>query len=375
MRSVQRSQFKECWVVILCAIIIRLFFIPFSSFDFLVYSHWYDYILNHGQWQALAHRFSDYNMPYLYLLTLLTYVPINKAIGIKFFSIFFDFVLASGVFLIVWEKYRLFKWPFLAATLILFLPTVVINSAIWGQCDVIYAAFVIYSLWFILKNKFKLAVLFLGIAFSFKIQTIFFLPILGLLIIKRKMSVFLLLAIPAIYIILDLPVYFLGMSFYDILTVYIYQSSETYLVHGAPNFYIFVNNPLFSSWIVPAILLTLIVTLFSLARLSLQAYSNLLVIKSALFFTLLLPFFLPNMHERYFYLAEMISIIWVFYQPRYFFIPMLLQLISIVTYSNYLFRVGESFFTLTPFVMLVCLLTVGYSLFFEKEAQSYIRSP
>ena len=47
-------------------------------------------------------------------------------------------------------------------------------------------------------------------------------------------------------------------------------------------------------------------------------------------------FFLPNMHERYVYLADVIAILYGFYGPRWFFSPIVVQLASLLSYAPYL---------------------------------------
>jgi hypothetical protein len=53
--------------------------------------------------------------------------------------------------------------------------------------------------------------------------------------------------------------------------------------------------------------------------------------------TAMIPFFLPKMHERYFYLSDVILLLLAFYTPRLWLLPYLSQLISTITYSIYLF--------------------------------------
>ena len=60
-----------------------------------------------------------------------------------------------------------------------------------------------------------------------------------------------------------------------------------------------------------------------------------MVIKIALVFAIALPFLLPEMHERYFYLADVISIIYAFSFPRYFFVAIIMQLCSLLSYAPY----------------------------------------
>ena len=41
------------------------------------------------------------------------------------------------------------------------------------------------------------------------------------------------------------------------------------------------------------------------------------------------------MHERYFYLADVVSIIYAFYFPRYFYIALIIQLCLLFSYAPY----------------------------------------
>jgi Gpi18-like mannosyltransferase len=61
-----------------------------------------------------------------------------------------------------------------------------------------------------------------------------------------------------------------------------------------------------------------------------------LILESALLSTLLLPFLLPRMHERYFYPADILSIAYAFYRPRHFWVPIAIELISLFSYAPYL---------------------------------------
>src|SRR2546423_1363771 len=72
---------------------IRLFMLNSIDYDWFL-SPWYDYIRDHGGFRALKDDFSNYTPPYLYLLTIATYLPIPKMYAIKWVSVIFDFVLA-----------------------------------------------------------------------------------------------------------------------------------------------------------------------------------------------------------------------------------------------------------------------------------------
>ena len=86
-----------------------------------------------------------------------------------------------------------------------------------------------------------------------------------------------------------------------------------------------------------------------------------LLIKIALVSVVLLPFLLPRMHERYFFAADIFSIIFAFYFPRYFYLPVLMQLISFFSYQPFLFEKPVNF-TLLTFGMLTVILISGHAL-------------
>lgn len=86
--------------------------------------------------------------------------------AIKLASIIFDFVGAFWVYKIVQLVYPKGQKALLAFIILLFTPTVFINSAYWGQCDMIYTSFLLGYLYFISINKEVLALTFFAISLS-----------------------------------------------------------------------------------------------------------------------------------------------------------------------------------------------------------------
>ncbi len=52
--------------------------------------------------------------------------------------------------------------------------------------------------------------------------------------------------------------------------------------------------------------------------------------------TVVIPFLLPEMHERYFYLAEVLAVIAVAVDKRFIVVAVALQVASVATYYQYL---------------------------------------
>lgn len=57
-------------------------------------SNWFDTLKNAGGLAGIGMNIGDYTPPYLYILALLTYLPVEALISIKLVSCIFDFLLA-----------------------------------------------------------------------------------------------------------------------------------------------------------------------------------------------------------------------------------------------------------------------------------------
>jgi len=138
---------------------------------------WIDFIKDNGYSSSLKYNFYNYTPSYIYILIALAKIGFNPLYSIKFISIIFEYLLAYFIGKIVClesgNKLRL--W--ISIAIVPLIPTILINGALWGQCDSIYAAFVVASIYFILKEKQFISILFLGLAFVFKIQTVFIFPL------------------------------------------------------------------------------------------------------------------------------------------------------------------------------------------------------
>jgi Gpi18-like mannosyltransferase len=77
----------------------------------------------------------------------------------------------------LWLKQLHPLFPAVIAVISLFLPTVLINGSLWGQIDASYTAFSLIALYYLQKNKPFVSSLWYGLAISFKLQAIFFLPV------------------------------------------------------------------------------------------------------------------------------------------------------------------------------------------------------
>jgi Gpi18-like mannosyltransferase len=344
-------------VVVVVALSVRMLLLPSESEDYRTFlDPWYLHIVIFGGFRALADpSFSDYNVPYLYLLAALTYLPLPALVGIKWVSTLFDLVLAYYTFRIVLLLRPTRPWDALgAAAAVLFLPTVVTNSGWWGQCDSIFTAFLVGGVHYVLRYRPWWACTFFGIALAFKFQAVFLFPLLLVLVLVGRVPWRSLLAVPAAYLALDVPALVLGADPGQLLTVYARQTNAyPFLTVNAPSAYQFVSVPGNTDSVRRAGVLvagTLVALLIGLAVWSLRrgrrgvpaaglgapGLTDSRIVLLATSSAIVVPFLLPSMHERYFYVADVLTVIAAFRLPRQlWYVPVLVQLASFGSYLKY----------------------------------------
>lgn len=280
--------------------------------DFLAV--WVDWFRANGGVHALGMPVGNYNVPYLTLLALFSGAQMPDLYWIKLISIFFDLLLAwSAMQLVglftgkVWRR-------LLAFFLVLFWPTVVLNGALWGQCDSIYSALCLMGLWLILADRPWAGVTAMGAAFAFKLQAVFLLPMLLLFWIAKKLKWYHLAAFPAVNIVLVLPAVAAGRGLWDALTVGFQQTGSigAGLNYNSPSifaFFRYIPNTQTASVVGIAAAALVIVLLAVVAWYFRSIANNRALLLCAVIMSIAVPFFLPHMHERYFFCADMMTLV------------------------------------------------------------------
>lgn len=342
------------------AIGLRLASFPNQNIDTRGYLNWYSQIEARG-FVALADDFSVYTPPYLYLLWLATWVRgvLPPLTAIKLIPVLFDALSAFAVFKLVRLKFPQGQVPWLAAAGFLLLPTVLLNSAYWGQIDSLYTSFLLLCVYFLLTERPAPAMLMLGLSLSIKAQAIFLFPFLAVLFLKKRIPWLTLLIPPLVFVVSILPAVWAGRPFMEALTIYLSQSGEFQQVSmHAPNLYSFaVGHP---TWRQPIYYGGLALTAAVLGGWILVyarrrfALTLRLVLLTALVSAALTPFLLPRMHDRYFYPADNLSYVLAFFAPSYWYVALGYQVISSLVYALFLFRMTDQqnqFFLLTAILL------------------------
>jgi Gpi18-like mannosyltransferase len=327
------------------ALAVRLLLIPFTNFDTDGYSRWYDFIVRNGIPSALGQNFAIYTPPYLYLLSLVTLTKdlIPKIVAIKSIPIFFDLVNALLIVRILRLKYTAGTPPYLGAAFFLLAPTVIMNSALWGQVDSFYTCFLLITLFLLLTDRPLPAMLVFGLALSVKAQAAFLGPFLLLMALQKRIPWYAFGLVPLAYLAAMLPAMLAGRTLWDVLTVYLNQAAELQIPsHNAPNWYIFVPQSTYAVSMPIGMLIAVVASVSWAYFHRHSSHKNEVVVLAALVSVALTPFLLPKMHDRYFYPADVLSILLAFSAPQFWFIPICYQVISSLVYAIFLIEADRS---------------------------------
>lgn len=349
----------------------RTAMLDYQTADYVSFLSLWTQVFREGGFHTLAENVGDYNLIYQYLLLLIAKAPVKDLYLIKLVTVVFDYLLAL-VMMCAAGLYggREMRTPALLVTLAL--PTVLIDGACWGQCDPVYVFFIVLSLYMLETDRPYRSAIALAVAFAFKLQTIFFFPIVLLGLIHKRFNWKHALAFFAAYLVTMLPALAAGRPFMDALSVYANQSMGQYydrLTYNAPNLYLFFPMMMFDAsqeftWmryvadidgqtsnaylqdalmpqlqhaaLYACILLTLTVVAYWLIHR--REVTEDMTLDMALFFAIFLPFIMPKIHERYFFLADMLSVLYAFRYRDRRFVPVLVVTASLMCYMPYITR-------------------------------------
>ena len=344
-----RSRTQQATVLILVplAFVLRYCFLTYETLDYQDWIRvWIQSLRDMGPWKGLGQEIwsCNYNVPYLYFLSLISLSDIYDLLLVKLLSIFFDVVLA-------WAAMRLVGAvtggdpvkKLFAFCLTLWLPSVVLNGALWGQCDCIYAAFAVLAIYLVLDGRPGLSVACAALSLSFKLQGIFFLPVYFLYLITGRIKWKHILIFPAVYVASILPAVLAGRGFWELLTLYVrntgtigdglnYNSSSIYSLPGFDRM-----SGAFGERVGIVLAFFFCVGLFVWFALRFKKDTDQRALfGAAVLFAVGVPFFLPHMHDRYFFVADILTLAMAVASPAFIPAAVCVSFGSLLGYHAYL---------------------------------------
>ena len=297
----------------LAAISLQIAVIQLITPDLIVYNiPWFDHIVASGPIAAFAAPFGNYSPPYYYLLVaaLPLHDVIPAALTIKLVSFACTALLALAVWrlLIALRVAHAARW----ALVVPLLPSVMMSGAILGQCDALYAAPCVMAVAAAINRRHAAMFAWCGVAFAVKAQAIFIAPFVLAIIIARRIPVRLWLAAPLAYAALLLPAALAGWPVASLLTIYLHQS-ETFddIARNAPNIWMIAQLGGITTPLVGLALATAVGAVAAYAArfgATARHFAGPMLLRLALLAPLIVAGLLPKMHDRYFFLADVLSL-------------------------------------------------------------------
>lgn len=322
-----------------CALYARVALLPYESGDFEVYlSEWVRQFGEMSVKEALNVSVGNYNLPYIYYLIILSRFSVEKLLHIKTFSCFFDVVLAFAAMKLVMldtEDRRLQLGAFLV---VLLSPTVMMNSTLWSQCDSVYAAFCLIAIYAALSGRGRLCAISWTLGFCFKLQAVFVLPAMCAALFMGRVKPRHLLWIPAVYLASLIPALAAGRSLASCMSIYTNQIGQYKgLFINAPTVWCLFGNTRIEAISNMSVYLALgVLMIFTFCAVSFAPrLDNRRLLKLFFLSALLAAYILPRMHDRYFYVAEVLAIVYFMYDRRKWYVPAVLTLSSLTSYMEY----------------------------------------
>ena len=341
MDKIRQLGCKAAMVLLFLGLCLRITLFDHISGDYVSFlSIWTDTMRGMTITEALSTPIGDYNMPYLYIILLISRLPFYDLYCIKLFSVAADAFLALGVAKLAKHLTGKDTTTLIAFSAVLFCPTFWFNSGYWGQCDSIYAMFALWGLYFALTKCPRASMALFALALSFKLQAIFLLPILAFLLVTENVKLRHLPIFFVTFFAASLPALLGGRSFSDTFSIYFDQmEAYPYLSLNAPSFWSMINNDYFyelaSAPVLLAVIATLLIVYFFLRKY--DRMDDAVLTELGLIFSLTIPWLLPKMHERYFFLAETLSILYAAKYPKRTPAAIILLLGGFLIYCPYLF--------------------------------------
>ena len=288
--------------------------VPPDLIEFVI--PWYGHIVERGPIDAFTEPFSNYTPPYLYLLAVasLAHELLSPLSVVKWLSVagtgFLALSVADLVKALGGDRKR--------AAFTFIVPTIALNAALLAQCDALWAGACVFAVAAMVRGRTVASLVWCGVAIAFKAQAAFVAPFIVGALAGRRAALWQ-WTIPAlIYAALMAPAWLMGWPVADLATVYLRQADffdwpgnlanpwiwATELAHGSVQpFYIFGYAAAGAA--------ALGIGILSSSAVRRPAA----MVQLALLSAVALPFFLPKMHERYYFLADALALALVLARP------------------------------------------------------------
>lgn len=325
MRIAKEHEQGVLGALLLCALcaaamLARVSFLERSSGDYDIYlADWLQKLAGGSFAEGMRQNIGEYNVLYQYILFIITRLSVPSLYAVKAVSFIGDAFLAGAAAALAQKDG---KKSMAAFGLALLLPTIVLNGGMFAQCDSLYAACALWGLALALEGKPARAAASFALSLAFKLQAVFILPIVVVLWGGQETAPFGRARLFG-HARADGAARAAGQgkSIGALLSIYTAQTGlYTGLTYNAPSFFALMNTTGLDVYAYGNFGMALAFGVCALLVSAGVKRAGRMTRAGYLCLALLLPlaivFFLPRMHERYFYLADILSVALAAYDKK-----------------------------------------------------------
>ena len=294
-----------------------------------------------GPITAFTRPFGDATPPSLYLLAVATFAAslAHPVILIKLLCIAGNALLAAAM----WRLLAALDTPMAGrkALVIIALPSVVLDAGLLAQCDALWAAACVMALAAAVCRRHAAMLAWCGLAVAIQLQPAFSAPLIIALLIGRRVPARLWSIAPLAFVAAMLPALLVGWPPGDIVAIYLRQADwSPALAVDAPNVWTILQaTPLIGDLPLTGLALAAAIgaSAWLIALFVQRPPEREQLIAAALLVTLVTVGLLPRMHERSFFLADVLAFALALSKagPRSWLVAGLVQMGSILALTGY----------------------------------------
>ncbi len=293
------------------AMLLRLCFIERSSGDYDIYfSHWMAELGAGSFSEGMRKNVGEYNVLYQYILFATSRLPVQPLYALKAVSFVGDAFLAGAVARLCARDGRDSVGALCVALL---LPSIALNGGMFCQCDSLFAGCALWGLAHALEGRRRASAACYALSLAFKLQAVFALPMVAVLWAGKRLRLSDALTFLLTLLATALPALLGGKSAADLLRVYVSQTGlYTGLTYSAPSFFGLLNTQGLDVYAYGnfgmALAMGACALLVARGMTRAPRMGKAEHVYLAAEIALVVVFFLPRMHERYFYLAVVLAL-------------------------------------------------------------------
>ena len=315
--------------VFAAGLLLRLAFWKAGSADTYAFELWFSSVREAGM-SAFTDFLGDYNVPYIAVMYFVTRLPLSDFTLVKLVALAFDLLGPVAGYLIGKElavqsgfTEKASKYGLIGMALIWLSPITIGNAGYQAQLEAMWAFTGFLAVYMFWKKRPAVGMALWAVSFAMKPQGVFFLPFILLYYYRAKsFSVLHFLIVPAVIEVLSIPSMIAGNSFLYFWKYFLGQSGRyPFGYYYYPNIWIWMRD--LPYYVFGKVGIGMMVTAFALVTIGFvrrgrdDDWTFVRDLELLVWSLMTCAMFLPAMHERYNYPAEVMLPVLAVFDKKY----------------------------------------------------------